>query len=70
MTSLRFLLAEVAGIARWNGIWMAWNLFLAAVPAVLAVALFARSPVLSDRKRSVTWWAGVGLFVLFLPNAP
>lgn len=70
MTYLRFLLAEVAGVARWNGIWMAWNLFLAAVPAVLAVALFARSPVLRDRKRSVTWWAGVGLFVLFLPNAP
>ena len=65
MTYLRVLLAEVGGVARWNAAWMGWNLLLAAVPAGLAVVLFAR-----PQRRSPAWWAGVGLFVLFLPNAP
>jgi uncharacterized membrane protein len=44
---------------------MVWNLFLAAVPAALAIALFRRRA-----RRSLTWWAGLGVWLLFLPNAP
>jgi uncharacterized membrane protein len=44
---------------------MLWNLFLAAVPAVLALALFPTSA-----RRGVAWWIGFGTWVLFLPNAP
>ncbi|MDQ1384469.1 MAG: hypothetical protein QOG65_1848 [Actinomycetota bacterium] len=44
---------------------MLWNLFLAAVPAVLALALFPTSA-----RRGVAWWLGFGAWVLFLPNAP
>jgi uncharacterized membrane protein len=44
---------------------MIWNLFLAAIPAVLALALFTL-PV----RRGVVWWVGLGVWVLFLPNAP
>jgi uncharacterized membrane protein len=44
---------------------MLWNLFLAAVPAVLALALFPTSA-----QRGVAWWLGFGAWVLFLPNAP
>jgi uncharacterized membrane protein len=46
---------------------MVWNLVLAAVPAVLAVALFPR------RRTAVGgpgWWFGLLAWVLFLPNAP
>jgi uncharacterized membrane protein len=45
--------------------WMYWNLTLAAVPMLLALLLFRRRA-----RTGVTWWAGVALFVLFLPNAP
>lgn len=55
----------VRGIALGSGPWMAFNSTLAAVPAVLAVALFHR-----PRRRGPAWWVGVALFVLFLPNAP
>ena len=44
---------------------MLWNVFLAAIPAVLAVALFATVP-----RRGVLWWSGLAAWVLFLPNAP
>jgi uncharacterized membrane protein len=44
---------------------MLWNLFLAAVPAVLALVLFALST-----RRGVAWWLGFAGWVLFLPNAP
>jgi len=44
---------------------MLWNLFLAAVPLVLGVVLFA----LPVRTR-VVWCAGFAMWVLFLPNAP
>lgn len=55
----------MAVLVRANRGWMGWNLLLATVPAVLAVALFAR-----PHRRTVAWWIGVVAFVLFLPNAP
>jgi uncharacterized membrane protein len=45
--------------------WMGINLALALVPLVLAALLFR-----GRRARGVLWWAGVGVFVVFLPNAP
>jgi len=48
-----------------NRFWMTWNLILAFTPAVLAVLVFrSRGP------RTPGWWAGAGLVLLFLPNAP
>jgi uncharacterized membrane protein len=44
---------------------MVWNLFLATVPAILALALFPNSA-----RRNVVWWLGLGAWILFLPNAP
>lgn len=44
---------------------MLWNLFLAAVPAALAIALFT-----IPARRGALWWLGLGTWVLFLPNAP
>ena len=59
---------------------MLWNLFLAAIPAVLALALFpsSRCPGLRvpsskfgpPARRGVGWWLGLTAWVLFLPNAP
>jgi uncharacterized membrane protein len=43
---------------------MGWDLFLAGVPLALAFVLFRRA-----RSRGPVWWAGLALFVLFLPNA-
>lgn len=54
-----------------NGFWMAWNTFLAWIPVALAVPLFrVWEPRSSPVRRSASWWAGLVLFVLFLPNAP
>lgn len=44
---------------------MAWNLFLAIIPLVLALWLFR-----GEKTRSPFWGLGVALFVAFLPNAP
>jgi uncharacterized membrane protein len=44
---------------------MTANLFLAAVPFILAAFLFV-----PPRARTAGWWIGVGTFVAFLPNAP
>jgi uncharacterized membrane protein len=49
---------------------MLWNVFLAAIPAVLAVALFLIAPFRTEHRRSVLWWFGFAAWVLFLPNAP
>lgn len=46
--------------------WMAWNLFLAFIPLALSVWLFRRS----SGSRSVLWWLGLLVFIVFLPNAP
>ncbi|HEV3227595.1 MAG TPA: DUF1361 domain-containing protein [Acidimicrobiales bacterium] len=45
--------------------WMTPNLVLAAAPFLMAVYLFAWR-----RPRTMAWWAGVVVFVAFLPNAP
>ena len=48
-----------------NRFWMTWNLMLAAVPAVLAPLVFRQRG-----SRTLGWWMGAGLVLLFLPNAP
>jgi uncharacterized membrane protein len=45
---------------------MVWNSVLAAVPLVLACALFRRGV----RTGGAIWWIGVVAFVVTLPNAP
>jgi uncharacterized membrane protein len=65
------LLEEVAPnltlVLRRDAWWMTWNLLLAWIPVGLAVLLFwNRGP----GRRSLGWWTGLALFVLFLPNAP
>lgn len=52
-------------VALGSGPWMVFNTILATIPAVLAVVLLRR-----DQRRTWAWWAGVGAFALFLPNAP
>lgn len=54
-----------------SGFWMVQNTVLAWIPVLLAVPLFRvwQRDVPSPR-RTAAWWAGVALFVLFLPNAP
>jgi uncharacterized membrane protein len=44
---------------------MLWNVFLALIPLVLAVALFA-----SPLRTGVIWCIGFAIWMLFLPNAP
>jgi uncharacterized membrane protein len=44
---------------------MVWNLYLAAIPAVVALLLFRR-----PNRLGVAWFAGFGVWLLFLPNAP
>jgi uncharacterized membrane protein len=44
---------------------MVWNLYLAAIPALLALVLFRR-----PQRLGVTWMLGLVAWVLFLPNAP
>ncbi|MFB4308752.1 DUF1361 domain-containing protein [Actinomadura sp. GTD37] len=53
-------------VLRRDAWWMGWNTFLAWIPAGLAFLLFRGARV----SRSPFWWAGLVLFVLFLPNAP
>lgn len=65
MAYARWLAFEVLEVARANRFWMTWNLVLACVPAFLAVVLFG-----APHRRSVVWWSGAVVFVLFLPNAP
>jgi uncharacterized membrane protein len=43
---------------------LGWNLFLALVPLGLSFLLFTKNP-----GRNLGWWFGVGLFIVFLPNA-
>jgi uncharacterized membrane protein len=63
--AVRFVLHSILHAWVSNRYWMAWNLILAVVPAVLAHRLFR-----PGRRPGVGWWAGLGVFGLFLPNAP
>jgi uncharacterized membrane protein len=65
MHSLHVAAQDLSAVVRGNGLWMTWNLLLALVPAVLAPLVFRHRG-----QRSGLWWAGLALFVLFLPNAP
>ncbi len=65
MGPLVTMLHGLGQVALRDRFWMLWNLTLAAVPLVLAVAVF-RYP----GRRGAGWWLGAGLMVLFLPNAP
>jgi uncharacterized membrane protein len=65
MESLSVALEGLVQVLMRNRGWMTWNLILAAVPAVLAPFVFRhRGP------RTLAWWMGVGIVLLFLPNAP
>jgi uncharacterized membrane protein len=44
---------------------MLWNLYLAAIPTVLAVVLFRR-----PTRSGPVWWLVFGTWLIFLPNAP
>jgi uncharacterized membrane protein len=59
------LLGPLAEVVFRNRFWMTWNLILATVPLVVAVPLFRHRG-----RRGAGWWLGLGLVVLFLPNAP
>jgi len=59
------LLGPLAEVVVRNRFWMTWNLILATVPLALAVPLFRHRG-----RRRAGWWLGLGLVVLFLPNAP
>ena len=65
MTTLAFFEEARRTVLRGELTWMMWNLCLAAVPLGLSIVLFVRAT-----RRSLGWWLGVALFVLFLPNAP
>jgi uncharacterized membrane protein len=65
MHTLHVAARDLSAVVTGNGLWMTWNLMLALVPAVLAPLVFRHRG-----ERTPLWWAGLGLFVLFLPNAP
>jgi uncharacterized membrane protein len=65
MHTLHVAARDLSAVVSDNGLWMTWNLLLALVPAVLAPLVFRHRG-----ERTVLWWGGLGLFVLFLPNAP
>lgn len=46
--------------------WIAWNLFLAAIPLVISLWLFRRK----TDERSLLWWGAFLIYLGFLPNAP
>ncbi|MEQ9670154.1 DUF1361 domain-containing protein [Coleofasciculus sp. G2-EDA-02] len=64
--SFRFLLNDAWKAWHRHSGWMAWNLFLAFIPLALSVWLFRRS----SGNRNLLWWAGLIVFIAFLPNAP
>ena len=59
------LLGPLAEVVFRNRFWMTWNLILATIPLALAVPVFRH-----QGPRRAGWWLGLGLLVLFLPNAP
>ncbi|MBB5913717.1 putative membrane protein [Nocardia transvalensis] len=69
MDVLDAVAASLLGLARRDLLWMTWNTVLAWIPVALALLVFrsGRGDLIA---RSPVWWAGLALFVLFLPNAP
>ncbi|WP_067545213.1 DUF1361 domain-containing protein [Nocardia crassostreae] len=62
---------SLSGVLSRNFFWLAWNTILAWIPVALALLVFRAGTVKPGRLPvSPVWWAGVGLIVLFLPNAP
>lgn len=75
MGLLEAVAPNLADVVRSNVAWMGWNTVLAWIPVGLALVLFRVRWSDGDQERessygSLVWWAGVVLFVLFLPNAP
>lgn len=60
------ILAEAFGAFNQYSGWIVWNLFLAFIPLILSFWLFLRK----SKRRSLFWWLGLIIFILFLPNAP
>ena len=56
---------QAVGIIRPN-FHVGLDLFLALIPFVIALIIFRRN----QKLRTVVWWPLLGIFVLFLPNAP
>ncbi|HKH06880.1 MAG TPA: DUF1361 domain-containing protein [Acidimicrobiales bacterium] len=65
MYTLELVAGNIEEVVHSNALWMGWNLCLAAVPVGLAFLVFRHRG-----RRNPPWWAGLGLFALFLPNAP
>lgn len=65
LDAVRTYAGDLRGVAKTHGFWMGWNLLLAFVPVVLSLLLFRRGA-----HRTMFWWAGVVVWLLFLPNAP
>ncbi|NEP58279.1 MAG: DUF1361 domain-containing protein [Symploca sp. SIO2G7] len=63
---MKALLAEAWKAWNRHSGWMIWNLFLAFIPLALSFWLFRTN----TRSRSIIWWVGLIIFILFLPNAP
>ncbi|MEV6274711.1 DUF1361 domain-containing protein [Nocardia sp. NPDC051832] len=62
---------NMVDIVRRDFFWMTWNTILAWIPVFLALLIFRFKPAANRHfPRSPLWWAGIVLFVLFLPNAP
>jgi uncharacterized membrane protein len=61
---------NLAALLGRNALWMGWNTLLAWIPVVLAWGVFRGGDAERRVSRSPVWWAGLVLFVLFLPNAP
>ena len=60
------ILAEAFGAFNKYSGWIVWNLFLAFIPLMLSFWLFLKR----SKKRSLLWWIGLIIFIVFLPNAP
>jgi uncharacterized membrane protein len=71
MTVLESRMQSMLTLLDHSGFWMVQNSVLAWIPVALAIPLFRvweRGP--RRPRRTPVWWAGLVLFVLFLPNAP
>jgi uncharacterized membrane protein len=67
MRLLEHVAPNLTEVLRRDVWWMTWNSLLAWTPVALSLGLFRGD---HRRNRSLLWWTGAALFVLFLPNAP